>query len=80
MPIRVLASQLSIRLRFLAVEHPGDLALAMSGFLQGVNLVSFFSGEAGTDHQSNINWPVKRLRGDRSYPARPVLFKIALHS
>jgi len=36
------------------------LVLLMSGFLQSVNLVSFFSGEVCVVHLCNFDWLVKK--------------------
>jgi len=43
-----------------AFQHGSDFALCMSRLLQGVNLVSFFSGEVRVVHLCNFDWQVKR--------------------
>ena len=46
---------------WITFQHVGNLVLGMSGFLQIVNLVSFFSGEVCVVHLCNFDWQVKRL-------------------
>jgi hypothetical protein len=41
-------------------QHVRYLALLVSCLLQGVNLVSFFSGEVCVVHLCNFDWPVKK--------------------
>jgi hypothetical protein len=46
--------------RGVSLEHDGYLALFVSRLLQGVNLVSFFSGEVCVVHLCNFDWLVKK--------------------
>ena len=55
------AGQLSADGRFASFQHVGYLDLCVSYLLQGVNLVSFFSGEVCVVHFCNFDWLVKKV-------------------
>ena len=71
--------QLSTDGWFASLQQFSYLYLFVSCLLQGINLVSFFSGEVCVVHLCNFDWPVKGHRCYRISPTWPALLKIALH-
>ena len=65
--LRAIASSALVTAQFsansggVALKHVGNLGWIVSSFLQGVYLVSFFSGEVCVVHLCNFDWRSKRL-------------------
>jgi hypothetical protein len=59
--LATVAAQFPADGRSASFQHLGNLALLESCLLQGVNLISFFSGEMCVVHLCNFDWQVKRL-------------------
>jgi len=79
-PHRLQLCEPSVDCVFSSFKHVGYLDLCVYSLLQGVNLVSFFSGEVCLVHLCNLDLPVKGYGCYRIPPAQPALLKIALDS
>ena len=79
-PSTTVPGQFSANRRWASFQHVGNLALRMSCFLQGVNLVSFFSGEVCVVHLLQFRLAgQKSIDATASHPPDLQLLKIALH-
>jgi len=79
-PHRLQLCELSADGGFSSCKHFGYLDLCVYCLFQGVNLVSFFSGEVCLVHLCNLDLPAKGYGCYRIPPAQPALLKIALDS